>query len=304
MKKAEQIKELDFISVLLICWSGKRLLIFLSLAFFLGAFFIAQKLPPERYVFKTIISSLPSEKQEPYQILNSTGVFGVYVNSKAVKNSSSQESLRVFLDRLFIESILQRDILKEAIIENKLIDVEDYANQETFEIAVERFINSVKLRKKARFERRFNELYDWQLEVTGSGLEEWMKVLEYVRMKTNEQIRKLLLTKFAYQEEAIITMREFQIETLKLKKQNTLSAYKQFMESKGSNPSEKSKNNGGQFYFLQNLSEIDNEIMLIERELSKIKMAVSLLKDSPVNSVDLQHYESRSYGDYQTSKSL
>ena len=131
-----------------------------------------------------------------------------------MKNSSSQESLRVFLDRLFIESILQRDILKEAIIENKLIDVEDYANQETFEIAVERFINSVKLRKKARFERRFNELYDWQLEVTGSGLEEWMKVLEYVRMKTNEQIRKLLLTKFAYQEEAIITMREFQIETL------------------------------------------------------------------------------------------
>ena len=58
------------------------------------------------------------------------------------------------------------------------------------------------------------------------------------------------------------------------------------MESKGSNPSEKSKNNGDQFYFLQNLSEIDNEIMLIERELSKIKMAVSLLKDSPVNSVD------------------
>ena len=116
MKKAEQIKELDFISVLLICWSGKRLLIFLSLAFFLGAFFIAQKLPPQRYVFKTIISSLPSEKQQPYQILNSTGVFGVYVNSKAVKNSSSQESLRVFLDRLFIESILQRDILKEAIL--------------------------------------------------------------------------------------------------------------------------------------------------------------------------------------------
>ena len=132
-----------------------------------------------------------------------------------------------------------------------------------------------------------------------------MKVLEYVRMKTNEQIRKLLLTKFAYHEEAIITMREFQIETLKLKKQNTLSAYKQFMESKGSNPSEKSKNNGDQFYFLQNLSEIDNEIMLIERELSKIKMAVSLLKDSPVNSVDfVAATMSRSYGDYQTSKSL
>ena len=128
---------------------------------------------------------------------------------------------------LYFEILNEKRLFEDAIHKYNLLNIDEYIDEQAYNIAVTKLASSVQIFKKSKFENisEGDDIYYGIIEFVHDDLEKWKAILTYVDEYVNETIK----TNLQNQYQKILSLEKqrlnFEIEDFKLKIDNIKSDY-------------------------------------------------------------------------------
>jgi LPS O-antigen subunit length determinant protein (WzzB/FepE family) len=241
MIKETNNDEIDIGSIILSLWDHKIKIItittsFLILGFFyfnsLSKNFIAiTKIKPasifeiQKYnVFDKFPEILKSSKILDLQLSQSKKQ-GIETTDKEISFDIIENEInsKILLD-LFINKIQTKELVKNGIIESKLINKNNFQKEESYEEAIQKKITSI---IDMMTPPTSEDKPDWKYKfsISEKDKKNWINFLEYMEKNANEEIRLFLLESFNKKIEEYNAKLEYKLEDIEQDIQNALVEY-------------------------------------------------------------------------------
>ncbi len=243
MKQKNNDEEIDLIQIVIIIWNNKLKVILPSILAVISIILYYQinhkKLNSQLIHAKTKIETISTFDLLEYQLynrfvekLNSENLVidQVYNNKgkdsndedisfEIIRNKLPVSSSYVIIDKLylmdlFIEKLKENKIFIEGIKQFKLIKTEDFTNNEEYENAVKKMASSISIipvYEKGQLDKRNS---NWNIEAKIKDEDTWEKLLNFVEIKTNDEIRGYLVESFKRYVSNEIEVNNFFIEDI------------------------------------------------------------------------------------------
>jgi LPS O-antigen subunit length determinant protein (WzzB/FepE family) len=228
--------EIDLTKFILFIWKDKWKIFIISFLMMAVMYFYQIAQPPFKasYVATTTIKPIKINDENKFELYNSyLKKFGEESdNSKKnqstqlIKNQNPRKYFvsfkninKEFLINLYINKLNEFNFHLDSIKKFGLVNKKDYLNDQDYENAViinasEIEINPVK-----------NELNNWDIRFITSDLEKWVKYLNFIEKKANQEIQLDLRKRLKILIENERKLRRYEIEDLEIKISNTIKNY-------------------------------------------------------------------------------
>ena len=232
MKKKIYNDEIDIYDLIFNLWDNKIKIIIITAVFVILGYLYYYNLN-KNFIATTTIKPISTFENQKYELYN-----GVSENIIS-KNLNSKDSLKVNifnidaekLFNLFISKIRTVEIIEEGIIRSKLIDKDNFINEENYDKAVKR--NAILIidqmtgpnNNKKDKDKVKNKSF-WQYNFQVSEKLKWMNFLEYIERQANDDIRQYLINQFNINLEIIGKSTKFLLEDIDLNIANEIEDYK------------------------------------------------------------------------------
>tara|TARA_Y100000389_G_C17405438_1_gene487743 strand:+ start:303 stop:1424 length:1122 start_codon:yes stop_codon:yes gene_type:complete len=222
MKKKKFNDELDLFDIIHHLWDNKIKILILTTVFLISGYIYYLSLN-KNYLATTNIKPISNFEQQKYKFYNAlAGEGGMNIDKNKLYN-------------LFISKIQTVEIIQEGISKFKLIDKDNFKNEDEYNEEIERNAVLIIDEMNAPFinekDKTKNKPY-WQYNFEISNRLIWNNFLKYIEKKTNEEIRMSLINEFKIQTNILNNQLKFQLEDVDQNIANALDDYKNLISNK------------------------------------------------------------------------
>ena len=248
MNKETHNDEIDLAHIFLNLWDNKIKIIIITTIFFILGFLFHFYSSNKNYIAATNIkpiSLFESQKYELYnnvakEILNNnfqdenlinkeTGEIVTKETRKILTKETVNEINKKSLLNLFISKIQTEEMVEKAIIKLKLIDKDNFKNEEDYREAIKTTAISIidKIQPpQINKEGKSNKKAFWSFNYEIENKTIWKNFLEYLEKQANEEIRQSLINQFDTAIEILNFNSKFELEDIDQKIKNAMDDYK------------------------------------------------------------------------------
>jgi len=190
--------------------------------------------------------------------------FGSDEESEALYETSLQTINKTYLVNLFINTLREKNITKDLIKKSNLINKKDYDDNQKYENAVSKLVNSINL---VRQKKADTDIDYWTINFRTKNINEWNNFLNSIEKPLNENVRAYLNNSV---DQLIVTQKRFltfKIEDLERK----------ISDQKNYTVNTKLQNAANRIAFLQEQAQIARSLNIENFDVDKFN---SLGKDS------------------------
>jgi LPS O-antigen subunit length determinant protein (WzzB/FepE family) len=205
--------EIDLFEILLSLWENKFKILIITTAFITTGLLYFNSLN-KSFTATTNIKPISTFEDQKYEIYNT------YVGED-VLNLNSQSLFNLFINQIQIDEIIEKGIIK-----SKLINKDNFKNEESYEEEVKRTaILIIDQMSHASKNNKTESAHNWQYNYNIIDKLKWRNFLEYVEENANEKIRQSLISEFNTNLEILSNNAKFIIEDIDQKIVNELENY-------------------------------------------------------------------------------
>jgi LPS O-antigen subunit length determinant protein (WzzB/FepE family) len=205
--------EIDLIGILKTLWNGKWKIIGFVVVSLLGVFGYQTYQPPPTFILTIEIKPITSVETQRYQAFNAAGFFTI-----------SREQLL----SLYLEQLDERVFFEQAIREYKLLDVEEYDDEQAYNKAVLALVSTVEILSPLKK----NDSRYTAIRVKHHDDEKWKKTILSVDSSVSQSVKSILQQRFQMSLSVSRQKRAFDIEDLAVKIDNARADHLRFIEDR------------------------------------------------------------------------
>ena len=195
--KQDKFDQLDLFEVFYILWGKKyKIMGFILISVLL--MFVYQFFSASSSTVITEIKPISISQAQQYRLLNAE-----YSRYK-IENKDNEHFRTITASSLldiFIQKLKEGDIFRDVIHNLKLLDLNEYKDQNAYDIAVEKLVSKIKFipptnltDKKKNKDTPINPY--WLIEFETTNTEKWKQILSAVNIKVNQDLQMYLEQRF------------------------------------------------------------------------------------------------------------
>ena len=204
--------EIDLAGLIQTLWDDKRSILISVILAALATLGFQSTQPAPSFIATTEIKPISASQRDQYLQSNVIGFFEV--------NES------ILINR-YIEQLEIGDFIEDAIRTHKLVDPEDYEDEQAYDFAVMALVNKIEINPptdentQATGEVRRN----WQIQFEFNDKIQWLQALSSIHSSVNSTINENLRDQFQIQLSSAKLMRNFELEDIRTQIVNAMVDY-------------------------------------------------------------------------------
>ena len=202
--------DIDIVGLIDTLWAQRWFISIVTLLSMLAALTFHIATVSREFSATTLISPISSADFEQYRAINELGVFQIAPGE---------------LQSLYLEQLQDRNLLRDVILEQGLVEKQNDDNDQEFEEAINKLILGIKLSIMNQTPNNIDGLPDWTVEARYDDQSKWTAFLAALDKQVTESVKKQLQNSFTATHQILTTKRRFDLEDIDRRLSNALSDY-------------------------------------------------------------------------------